>query len=168
MTLYLKHKEGNCLQLPPTLDSRCLEAAGTTTACWQPVGSLQAADTPLPAARTANRRDPASGAMGVRLSFAAATPALQTFTIFSLASLLREEVALLRVATVDTTCREQDRAGRSSQHLSKHIQCLHLCRPYTAIWQAPKKSQMASSLFMNTDQCCTAPVPWSWGRRSGC
>lgn len=135
------HKEVFCLHSIPTSDSRCLEAAGTTAAaCLQPLGSLQAADTPLPAARTANRRDPASGAMGVRLSFAAATPALQTFTIFSLASLLREEVVLLRVATVDTTCREQDRTGRSgwsalgqTQTVSALAQALH-----SPIWQAPR------------------------------
>lgn len=75
----------------------------TAVLCLQPVGSLHVAETPLPAASTANRREPPSGVIGLGLSLAAEMPALPTLTILLLASALSDVVVLLSVATVDTT-----------------------------------------------------------------
>jgi hypothetical protein len=94
--------------------------AGTAALCaLQPVGNLHAADTPLAAASTARRREPLSGVRGLGLSLAAAMPAFPTMTILVLASLLSDVLALLRVATVDTTCRHK--TARRTQNVSGFV-----------------------------------------------
>lgn len=127
-----------------TSDRRCL-VAETVAAFLQPVGSLHAADTPFPAASTAMRRDPASGVRGLLLSLAAATPALATLTMLVLASSLRDEVVLVRVATVDTTCSSK-RKHACQGYIAARLQHALYCVPWCVTIQSLRQQQPLYSL----------------------